>query len=241
MDLYPAIDIRDGRCVRLLQGDFAAETVYGDPFEVARGYAESGARWLHVVDLDAARTGAGVNRELVLELAQTVPMQMQAGGGVRDAATAAELLDGGVARVVIGTAAIADPELVPQLAADYPGRVAVGLDHRQREIAVSGWEVGSGIGLDDAIERFRGLVLGAFVVTDISTDGTLAGPDLDGLRHVLGTTSVPVIASGGVGSLADLGALAALEAGGRTLAGVIVGKALLSGAIELDEAVAACG
>lgn len=240
MDLYPAIDLRGGRCVRLLQGDFGAETVYGDPHEIAAGYAAAGASWLHVVDLDAARTGAGVNRDLVIDLAREVPMRVQAGGGVRDLGSARELLEGGVDRVVIGTVAISDPDFAGRLAGKYPGAVAVGLDHRHREVVVSGWEVGSGVGLEEAVARFEGMPLGALVVTDVATDGTLAGPDLDGLRTVLGSTEIPVIASGGVGTIGDLAVLAALEESGHTLSGVIVGKAILSGAIPIAEAVAAC-
>jgi phosphoribosylformimino-5-aminoimidazole carboxamide ribotide isomerase len=246
MDLYPAIDLRNGRCVRLLQGDFSAETVYGDPHEIAAGYAAAGAPWLHVVDLDAARTGAGANRDLVIELAQSVPMKVQAGGGVRDLESARRLLDGGVDRVVLGTVAMTDPDFVGQLAETHPGAVAVGLDHRRapdtgdREVVVSGWEVGSGVTLEQALARFEGVPLGAVVVTDVGTDGTLAGPDLEGLRIALGSTGTPVIASGGVGTVADLEALAALEESAHRLAGAIAGKAILSGAITVTEAVAAC-
>jgi len=246
MELLPAIDLRGGRCVRLLRGDFDQETVYGDPFEVAAGYAAAGARWVHVVDLDAARGGAATNRALVLELARSCPLEVEAGGGVRDDRSAAELLENGVARVVLGTAAMERPGFARELAGWYPGRVAVGLDHRRdaasgrREVVVSGWERSSGVGLDEAIELFKTTPLAAFVVTDVSTDGTLAGPDLEGLAHVLRATSTPVIASGGVGTLEDLRALAALRREGRALAGVIAGRAILSGAIELSEAVTAC-
>jgi phosphoribosylformimino-5-aminoimidazole carboxamide ribotide isomerase len=245
MELYPAIDLRGGKAVRLLQGDFSAETVYGDAHEIAAGYAAAGAGWLHVVDLDAARTGAGVNRDLVVGLAQSVPMKVQAGGGIRDLESARELIGGGVDRVVLGTVAMSDPDLVGSVAGTYPGAVAVGLDHRRsangrREIVVSGWEVASGVTLEQALDRFEGVPLGAVVVTDVGTDGTLAGPDLEGLRIALGSTAIPVVASGGVGKIGDLEALAALEGSGRRLAGVIVGKAILSGAISIEEAVAAC-
>jgi len=240
MELYPAIDLQGGEAVRLTQGDFARRTGYGDPLVLARRYAAAGARWLHVVDLDAARTGAPANRPTVLAIAAEVPAAVQAGGGVRSVADAAELLEGGVARVVLGTAAVRQPELVGELAGRYPGRVAVGLDHRAGVVATSGWEDDTGVHLGEVLERVGEVDLGAVVVTDIGRDGTLRGPDLSGLAAALAACPHPLIASGGVRSVADLARLAALEAGGRRLAGVIVGKALADGALDLHEALAAC-
>jgi phosphoribosylformimino-5-aminoimidazole carboxamide ribotide isomerase len=236
MDLYPAIDLRGGRCVRLLQGDFGRETVYGDdPVAVAQGFASAGAPWIHVVDLDAARR-EGDNRSVIAALAAAVaPVPVQVGGGVRDGA----LLDAGVARVVVGSLAVSDPSAVASLAAHYPGRVAVGLDHREGRVQVRGWEQEGGISIGSVIDGLQSVSgLAAFVVTDISRDGMLTGPDTAGLAAVLARTPVPVIASGGVGSLDDLLALAALTGGvgGRRLAGAIVGKALYEGRFSLVSA-----
>lgn len=240
MDLYPAIDLRDGRCVRLAQGDHARETVYGDdPVAVARGFEAAGAAWVHAVDLDAARSGRPANREAVAAIAAAVSVPVQAGGGVRDEAAAQALLGAGVARVVVGTAALEEPDLVRRLAARHPGRVAVGLDHRRGELRVRGWTEGSGATLADALVRFADAGVAAFVVTDVGRDGMLAGPDLDGLAAALAATPVDVVASGGVATLDDLRALAALEAGGRRLAGAIVGKAIYEGRFGVEEAVGA--
>jgi len=235
--LYPAIDLRGGRVVRLYQGDFDQETVYGlDPVAVAEGYAAAGARWIHVVDLDAARTGTPENRPVIAAVAAAVgtTVKVQASGGVRDRASAEGLLACGVDRVVLGTAAVEHPELVCELATHH--QVAVGIDTRGRDVAVRGWTEGSGVDLFDLLARFTDSGVAAIIVTDISRDSTLAGPDLDGLASVLGATAIPVIASGGVGALADLRSLAALA-----LEGAIVGKALYEGRFTVEEAIAACG
>jgi phosphoribosylformimino-5-aminoimidazole carboxamide ribotide isomerase len=237
MDLFPAIDLRDGKCVRLTQGDFAQETVYGDdPVAVARTYETAGAPWIHVVDLDAARTGEPANREAVLAVRAAVSCKVQTGGGVRDGS----LLDAGIDRVVLGTAAVDDPALVGRLAARYKNRVAVGLDVRDGEVAIRGWTEGSGQRILEALARFENVGVAAFVVTEIGRDGTLAGPDVDGLRTVLGATHVEVVASGGVGSLDHLRLLASVEIAGRRLAGVIVGKAISEQLFTVEEAIAAC-
>jgi phosphoribosylformimino-5-aminoimidazole carboxamide ribotide isomerase len=192
-----------------------------------------------VVDLDAARTGEPVNRAVVAAVAAAVDVPVQSSGGVRDEDAATALLDAGVARVVVGTAAVEDPDLVARLAAAHPGRVAVGLDTRSGEVAVRGWTEGSGIPLADVVPRVAELGAAALVVTDIARDGTLTGPALDGLAAVLAATPVPVVASGGVGTLEELRALATLDAGGRCLAGAIVGTALYEGRFTVAEAVAA--
>ena len=236
--LYPAIDLRDGRCVRLYRGDYGRETVYGDdPVAQARAFAAAGAPWVHVVDLDAARTGEPVNRDTVAAIAAAVDVPVQAGGGVRDDAAADALLGAGVRRVVVGTAALDAPGWVRRLAARHPGRVAVGLDARGRDLAVRGWVEGSGHDLVDVARRFDDAGVAALVVTEIGRDGTLAGPDLGQLAAVLDATGLDVVASGGVGTLDDLRALAALEVGGRRLAGAIVGRALYEGAFPVSEAV----
>jgi len=227
MDLYPAIDLRGGRCVRLLQGDFDRETVYGDdPVAVAKEYEAAGAPWIHVVDLDAARR-QGSNRSVVEAIAAAVNVHVQSGGGLRDGS----LLEHGLARIVLGSVALEQPTLVTELAAGNPGRIAVGLDHRDGEVRVRGWEEGSGRRLDDCVAEFTDAGVAAIIVTDIDRDGMLSGPDVDGLRAIAATTDVPVIASGGVGTLDHLRMLT--ETG---VAGVIVGKALYEGRFTVEEA-----
>jgi phosphoribosylformimino-5-aminoimidazole carboxamide ribotide isomerase len=193
---------------------------------------------VHVVDLDAARSGEPVNRPVVAAIAAGLPpdVALQTGGGVRSADAAEALFEAGVRRVVLGTAALTDPALVASLAARRP--VAVGLDVRGREVAVRGWEEGSGLDLAEAVDRFAGHPVAAFVVTQIAVDGTLEGPDLELYRALLSSTSTPVVASGGVGTLADIDALRRLSVGGRQLAGVIVGRALYEGAFTLEAALA---
>jgi phosphoribosylformimino-5-aminoimidazole carboxamide ribotide isomerase len=241
-DLYPAIDLRDGRCVRLYQGDFGRESAYGtDPVAAARDFAAAGVRWLHVVDLDAARTGEPVNRPVVAAIADAVRplgVSVQAGGGVRDQASAEALFAAGVDRVVLGTAAVELPGLVRELAAEHP--VAVALDARGGEVAVRGWTERTGRSVVDLLVRYEDAGVAAVVITEIGRDGTLAGPDVDQYVSLLEATSLDVVASGGVARLADLEALATLEAGGRRLRGVIVGKALHEGLFTAEEAVAAC-
>jgi len=236
MDLYPAIDLRDGRCVRLHQGDYAQETVYGDdPVAQAKAFADAGAGWIHVVDLDAARTGVPENRDVVAAIARAVDVPVQTGGGVRSIEAAHALFSAGVERVVIGTAALKDPDIVRALALDH--RVAVGLDAKSGEVATDGWLVGSGRSVLDVARSFADAGVDAFVVTDISRDGTLEGPDLVGLADVLGATPVDVIASGGVGQMSDLEALDAIEVDGRRLSGVIAGKAIYEGHVDVASAV----
>ena len=238
LELYPAIDLRDGRCVRLYQGDYGRETVYGeDPVAQALAFEAEGAAWIHVVDLDAARTGEPLNRPVVAAIAAAVSVPVQTGGGVRDEAAAEALIDAGVGRVVLGTAALEHPDLVRRLAPRFP--VAVGLDALGREVAVRGWEEGSGRDLLDVAREFADAGVAALVVTEIGRDGTLQGPDLEGLAAVLDATEIDVIASGGVGSLDDLRALDELEVGGRRLAGAIVGRALYEGAFTLTAALGA--
>ncbi|MEN9822217.1 MAG: 1-(5-phosphoribosyl)-5-[(5-phosphoribosylamino) methylideneamino] imidazole-4-carboxamide isomerase [Actinomycetota bacterium] len=232
-ELYPAIDLRDGKVVRLLQGDYAQQTTYGDdPVAVALGFAEAGAPWIHVVDLDAARSGSPVNRPVVAAIAAAVAgrARVQTGGGVRSVGDAQALADAGVARVVMGSAAVADPSLV-ELAARVVD-VAVGLDHRGGEIAVHGWTEGSGVSLDDALGWFPSAA--AFVITDIARDGMLGGPDVDGLAAAAAATRIPVIASGGVATLDDVAVLGRVPG----IAGVITGKALYEGRFTVAEALA---
>ena len=234
--LFPAIDILGGRCVRLLQGDYGQETAYGnDPVAQAEAFQEAGATWVHVVDLDAARTGDPVNHQVVAEVAATLDVPVQAGGGVRTLNDARTLFDAGVSRVVMGTAAIENPNLVDEVAG--LGRVAVGLDIRGEEVAVRGWTRGSGLLLNDALERFSIRSTDAFVITQIERDGTLQGPDLVGLTAALAATEIDVVASGGVGRPSDLADLADLVVAGRRLAGIVLGRALYEGTVDLATAI----
>lgn len=231
--LYPSIDLRGGHVVRLRQGDYAAETVYGDDgVAVALDFAAQGASWIHVVDLDAARTGEATNRHVVQRIVDALDGRaaVQTGGGVRSLDDAKALADAGVARVVMGSAAVREPALVDEVAAVLP--VAVGLDHRGGELAVHGWTESSGVQLHDAMARFESAA--AFVITDIERDGLLGGPDLEGLAAAVAATPVPVIASGGVASLDDVRALAAIPG----LHGIITGRALYEGRFTVAEAVA---
>ena len=238
MDLYPAIDLRGGRVVQLVQGDFDRERVHGDdPAAVAAGFVAAGARWIHTVDLDAARTGEPVNRDLIAAIVEAVDVPVQAGGGVRSAEAAAELADVGVARVVMGTAAMEDPDLVTTIASRQP--VALGLDVRGREVAVRGWAEGSGVEWPEALRRLADAGAEAVVVTQIDVEGLMGGADTGGLAEVLAATDLDVIASGGVGTLADLLALDAVTGGGRRLAGAIVGTAIYEGRVDVAEAVKA--
>jgi phosphoribosylformimino-5-aminoimidazole carboxamide ribotide isomerase len=221
----------------LHQGDFDAETVYDDdPVRVARQFEASGAEWIHIVDLDAARTGERTHLEQIRLVVRSVSCRIEVGGGVRSADAAQELLDAGVERVVVGTAAVERPALVEELCQLYPGRVAVGLDARGNEVAIRGWVDGSGADLVTLAQRFEGIGLAALIVTEIGRDGTLEGPAYGQLGAVLAESDIPLIASGGVGSLDDLRALARLEAGGRRLAGVIVGRAIYEGRFGVADA-----
>lgn len=239
MDLYPAIDLRAGRCVRLVEGDFAQETVYGDdPVAVARAFADAGATWIHVVDLDAALTGDPVNRSVVSAIAAAVApagVKVQTGGGVRSVRDAAALLEAGVTRVVIGTAAVENPSLVEEVSRRWPGQVAVGLDHRGGEVRLRGWTEGAGRSVSELVPQAVEAGASAVIVTDISRDGRLAGPDVEGLSALVAETQAPVIASGGVASLEDIRLLAAV--GGLT--GIIAGKAIYEGRLDVRAAIGA--
>ncbi len=242
MDLYPSIDVLGGRVVRLLRGDYDAETVYDDdPVAVARRFAEQGARWIHVVDLDAARDGGDANLGVIEAICANVRAHVQSGGGVRSLADASERFAAGVQRVVIGSAAVEDPDLVNDLATMHPGRVAVGLDARARDVAIHGWTDETGLDLVALAARFAAIAgVGALVVTGIDVDGTLAGPDVSQLRAVLAAVDTPLIASGGVGSIADLHALGSVRLGERRFAGVIVGRAIYERRFTVEEGIAAC-
>jgi phosphoribosylformimino-5-aminoimidazole carboxamide ribotide isomerase len=235
IDLYPAIDVREGKVVRLLRGDYSLQTTYDDdPVAVARRFEAAGAQWIHVVDLDAARHGGNPNLDVVKAICDAVSVRVQTGGGVRTVADAEARFGAGATRVVVGSAAVEHPEVVEELCAADAGRIAVGLDARGRDVAIHGWTDATGHDLVTLARQFDEMGVGALVVTEIGRDGTLAGPDVDQLASVLDTVRVPVIASGGVGSVDDLRRL------DRRLAGVIVGRAIYEGRFTVEEGIAAC-
>lgn len=235
MTVYPAIDLRGGRCVRLVEGDFARETVYDDdPVAVARRWEAAGARWLHVVDLDGARAGAPVQAALVARLCGAIRIPVEVGGGLRDEAAVRTVLDAGAARAIVGTVAVRDPELCTRLCATFPGRVAVGIDARDGLVRVAGWEEGSPVRAPDLARAVAARGAATVVYTDIARDGTEQGPNLEATRAVARAAGIAVIASGGVGALAHVEAVAALAGDG--VAGVIIGRALYTGAVRLADA-----
>lgn len=233
--VYPAVDISDGKCVRLLQGRFGTETVYSDdPVKVAVGFSSAGARWLHIVDLDGAKSGIAANRELVIDAVRGASCPVQAGGGVRSAEDVEELLHAGANRVVLGTFALEDEGGAREVCKRYGPRIAVSLDAREGEVTSHGWTVGTGMPLLEAVRIFDEAGASAFVYTDVSRDGTMTGPDLEGLMRVLEVTDRPVIASGGVASLDDLRRVSGLYRSGVT--GVIVGRAFYEHKFSIGEA-----
>src|SRR5271165_6072216 len=234
LELLPAVDVSGGQAVRLVQGAAGTETSYGDPVDAALGWQEAGARWIHLVDLDAA-FGRGTNGPQLAHLIGCLDVQVELSGGIRNAAALAAALATGCARVVIGTAALENPDWVRGVVADYGERVAVGLDVRGTRLAARGWTSDGGE-LMEVLGRLEDSGCARYVVTDVTKDGMLAGPNLDLLRAVCAQTDRPVIASGGVSSLADLRAIAGLVPLG--VEGAIVGKALYAGAFTLPEALA---
>ena len=235
LTLLPAVDVFDGQAVRLVQGAAGSETSYGDPLEAALAFQDGGADWIHLVDLDAA-FGRGENAKLLAAVVAAVDVQVELSGGIRDEASLTAALSTGCARVNIGTAALEDPQWCAKAIAEYGDRVAVGLDVRGTTLAARGWTRDGGE-LFDVLARLNAGGYARYVLTDVHRDGVLTGPNFDLLRQVCEATDRPVIASGGVGSLDDLRALAALT--GIGVEGVIIGKALYVGAFTLPEALAA--
>jgi phosphoribosylformimino-5-aminoimidazole carboxamide ribotide isomerase len=235
--VYPAIDLRGGRCVRLVEGDFARETVYGDdPVAMARRWQDAGARWLHVVDLDGARAGAPLQADAIARICAAVGMRVQVGGGLRDEDAVRAVLDAGAARAIVGTVAVRDPALCARLCAAFPGRIVVGIDARDGVVRVSGWEEGSSVAATALAAAVAAAGAAAIVYTDIRRDGTGRGPNVEETAAVARAAGIPVIASGGVGSLDDVRAVAARAGDG--IEGVIVGRALYTGAVDLRDALA---
>lgn len=240
MILFPAIDIRDGKAVRLIQGDYEQETRYDDdPVVAARRWVGGGARWLHVVDLDGARAGEPVNLEHVRRIAAAVSVPVQLGGGLRDSKKVEQAISAGAERVVLGTAAVRDPELAEALATAHGDRVVASVDARSGKVAAEGWTEGTDLEATEVIAELSRRGLRRFVYTPVEVDGLMEGPDLDSLREVAEATDGEVIYSGGIGSLDDLRALAGL--GLDNVEGVIVGRALYEQRFSVAEARAALG
>jgi len=237
MILYPAIDLKDGACVRLLRGDMDRATVFNDdPAGQARAFAAEGAHWLHLVDLNGAFAGAPVAAAAVEAILAAVDLPCQLGGGIRDMATIATWLDKGLARVILGTVAVEDPALVRQAAAAFPGQVAVGIDARDGRVATKGWAEATDIDATELARRFEDAGVAAIIYTDIARDGAMQGPNVAATAALARAVSIPVIASGGVSRLADLIALRDCGAG---LDGAISGRALYDGKLDLAEALRA--
>jgi phosphoribosylformimino-5-aminoimidazole carboxamide ribotide isomerase len=240
MEVIPAIDLLEGRCVRLYQGDYQRSQVFNDnPVEVAKQWAEQGATRLHVVDLDGAKTGKVVNLAAIEAIAQAVSVPIQVGGGLRERASVQQILNLGAQRAILGTIAVEQPQLVQQLSDEFPGQIVVGIDARDGMVATRGWVETSEVSATQLAVQMQEFGVVAIIYTDIHRDGTLSGPNLDALRSLAAVVSIPVIASGGVSSMTDLLSLLALEPHGVT--GVIVGRALYTGDISLWEAVRAVG
>ncbi|WP_313137788.1 1-(5-phosphoribosyl)-5-[(5-phosphoribosylamino)methylideneamino]imidazole-4-carboxamide isomerase [Paracoccus jeotgali] len=236
MILYPAIDLKDGNCVRLLRGDMQAATVFGtDPAAQARAFQDAGAEWLHLVDLNGAFAGQPVNAAAVEAILAATDIPCQLGGGIRDMATIEMWLSKGLRRVILGTVAVEDPDLIRSAARAFPGQVAVGIDARQGRVATKGWAHETDMQATDLARSFQDAGVAAIIYTDIDRDGAMGGPNIPATADLARAVSVPVIASGGVASLADLTALR--DTG--VIAGAISGRALYDGAIDLTQALAA--
>jgi phosphoribosylformimino-5-aminoimidazole carboxamide ribotide isomerase len=236
MILYPAIDLKDGQCVRLLRGAMEAATVFGDdPATQAAAFQAAGCDWLHLVDLNGAFAGRPVNGAAVEAILARVTVPCQLGGGIRDMATIAGWLERGLARVILGTVAVENPTLVREAARAFPGRIAVGIDARQGRVATRGWAEATEVMATDLAKSLEDAGVAAIIYTDIDRDGAMQGPNIDATAALARAVAIPVIASGGVSSLADL--LALRDTG--VIAGAISGRALYDGAIDLAQAIAA--
>jgi phosphoribosylformimino-5-aminoimidazole carboxamide ribotide isomerase len=235
MQIWPAIDLRGGKCVRLRQGDYEQETVFAEhPAAVARQFANAGARHLHIVDLEGAREGLPINLPSVQEILAEVDIECELGGGIRDEQSIRELLDFGLSRLVIGTSALVEPEWFHETCRKYPGKLVLGIDARDGKAATDGWLNTSDVSAIDLARQFSAEPLAAIIYTDIATDGMLAGPNVAAMAEMQAAVDVPVIASGGVTTADDVARLAAAG-----LAGCIIGRALYEGTLKLEEALAA--
>ncbi|MEH7179485.1 1-(5-phosphoribosyl)-5-[(5-phosphoribosylamino)methylideneamino]imidazole-4-carboxamide isomerase [Neobacillus vireti] len=232
--IYPAIDMRGGNCVRLLQGDYDKETIYGDsPFDMAKTFAANGAEWIHMVDLDGAKDGKRVNDSFVIEAAKQLPVKVQIGGGIRSEEDILHYLENGVTRVIIGSIAVSNPKFAIEMIQKYGKQIVVGIDAKNGYVATHGWITTSEVKAVELSKRFADAGAETFIFTDIATDGTLSGPNISAVCEMAEVTGKNVIASGGVSSLADLQALNA-----EGVKGAIVGKALYENRFTLKEALA---
>lgn len=237
MIILPAIDILDGKPVRLVQGDYNQVSQVADSvLDTAKQFEQQGAPFVHLVDLDGAKAGCPVNRERILETARALSIPVEVGGGIRTKEQAAGYLDNGVERVILSTAALQQPELVRELAAQYPGRIAAGLDCLNGQVKVAGWLEDGGVTIEQAVALMKELGVDTLIVTDISRDGMLSGASCDLYRQLSAITDAKLIASGGIASIDDIRALAKLD-----LYGAITGKAIYSGRLDLEEAIALAG
>lgn len=233
--LYPAIDLKDGKCVRLVRGDMNAATIFNDdPTAQASSFQALGFQWLHIVDLDGAVRGAGANTAAVRRILQNVSLPVQLGGGIRDRASIERWFEAGIARVILGTVAVRNPELVQEAARAYPGRIAVGIDAKNGRVAIEGWASQTAIDARDLARRMQDAGAACIIYTDIARDGTGSGLNIDETAAIADSVSIPVIASGGIGSLDDLKALK-LRAH-RRIAGAICGRALYDGRLDASAA-----
>jgi phosphoribosylformimino-5-aminoimidazole carboxamide ribotide isomerase len=235
MQIWPAIDLRGGKCVRLQQGDYNRETVFGDdPAEMAQRWVDGGAQCLHLVDLDAARDGNSANRQAVAEILARVSIPCELGGGIRDEETIRTWLDAGISRLVVGTRAVKEPNWFRRMAALFPGKLALGVDARDGLVATDGWLETSTARATDWVRQFAGLPLASLIYTDISRDGMLSGPNFDAVAEMKEAADVPLIASGGVTTVEDIRHLAQIG-----VAGCIVGRSLYDGRLTIAAAIAA--
>ena len=235
MEIIPAIDLLNGKCVRLNQGNYNEVTKFNsDPVKQALSWEQQGAKRLHLVDLDGAKTGEPVNDQTIKEIKKSISIPIQLGGGIRKVDRAKELFDIGIDRIILGTIAIENPEIVKTLSQEYPKRIAVGIDAKEGIVATRGWLKQSETTSTELAKELNDLELAAIISTDISTDGTLKGPNVKALREIAEISINPVIASGGIGSIADLISLVDLENEG--VEGIIVGRALYDGSVDLKEA-----
>ena len=237
MIIYPAIDIRGGRCVRLTEGRFDAETVFADdPAEMALKWAGLGAEFLHLVDLDGALAGEGKNVPVIERILQSVNIPVQLGGGIRNLETIEKLLSLGVTRLILGSAAVKNPQLVEEACKKYPGHIAVGIDAKNGDVAIEGWGQGSGVAATELAKKMAAYGVETIIYTDISRDGMLSGVNVEATAALARACGVPIIASGGVASLEDIRRVKAVESDG--VQGCIIGKAIYTGAVDLKAALA---
>ncbi len=236
MKLYPAIDLKDGDCVRLLKGEMSKATVFNtDPEGQAKSFEDAGAQWLHIVDLNGAFAGEPINGAAVSRILETTQIPVQLGGGIRSIETVEMWLNKGLARVILGTAAVNDPDFVKEAARSFRGQVAVGIDARDGMVATEGWANATQISVTELAQRFEDAGVAAIIYTDINRDGAMQGPNVEATANLAHATRIPVIASGGVSSVDDL---RALRDCGAPLEGAISGRALYDGKLDLNEAIA---